>query len=415
MPYYNQPEAFKQAQVEDNNKFATLPFYLVKNEVPLFAQWNIWDRLFGSITWKENMGPIMEGVTPQPSAVGEVFFFPKNVTEAPYKNIYEVQESTNTARLKWHRYESFQFNFVPSFQSFWSDHISYAQKDIVRQIAISNNFFIRTNVWFTSPRVIVAGTGLIDAPIELGNDALTTVNSKTSAWVAAQLANVQTNLSLRVIYDAITILTEDIKAPAFEGQKNMPENNKGLEQKYLIIGSSEAWLQFPFDPSVQLLKSIQLDLLFGDFKGLLFGTTTFMIDPYPIRIAADGTFPPPEVIGNDNRIYVNPNYKAAPFEIAFILGDGAYKSIKIGPPPAEFAATKMPAKKFFGMRWNGEVQLTDQILIQTGSIAGGDFQYELNRYGLQLQLISQAVHGILAGDQRNLVPIMFRRQRVATI
>lgn len=418
--YYDLPAAFGNASVEDVDKFNSLPYYLVMNEVAQFPRWNIWDRLFGSIDWEPNMGDIMRAVTPQPSPVGDVFFFPQNVTADPNKNIYETAESTEEARVKWHRYESKQFNFLPYFRAFWKNQIKYTHKDIIRQVQVSNNNFIRTAVWFKSPQVYVAGKGLLDAPVGDGNTALTAADSKTLAWLSGMVAQADTNLSLRVMHNTVSVLAEDIGAPAFEpgaGNGNGPKDNAGLENRYVMVGGTDAWRQLYLDPTLPDLKNDSLDLAFGAFKGSLFGgQLTYKCDPHPIRIhrATDGTItvPAPQIVNNTNKkVYVNPYYRDAQYEVAFLLGADAFQTIKIGPPPAEFASGNMKASKFYSMRWNGEIQLTDQILIQRGTVAGGDLTYELNRYGTQLQLIGQATHGILPGEVRNAMPIIYQRMR----
>lgn len=418
--YYELPAVFGNASVEDVDKFNSLPYYLVMNELGLFPRWNIWDRLFGSIDWETNMGDVMRAVTPQPSPVGETFFFPQNVTADPNKNIYETGEATEEARVKWHRYESKQFNFLPYFRAFWRNQIKYTHKDIVRQVQVSNNMFIRTNVWFKSPVVYVAGKGLVDAPVGDGNTALTAANSKNLAWLSAAVAQADTNLSLRVMHNTCSVLQEDIGAPAFEGDGgngNTAKDNEGLRNRYVMVGGNDAWRGLYLDPTLPSLKTDSLDLVFGAFKGSLFGgLMTYKVDPFPIRIhrTAAGVIsvPNPQVVNNtDKRIYVNPLYRDAQYEVAFLCGADAYQTIKVGPPPNEFTGQNMKASKFYSMRWNGEIQLTDQILIQRGSVAGGDLTYELNRYGTQLQLIGQATHGILPGDVRNVLPVIYQRNR----
>lgn len=413
--YYDLPAAFGNASVEDVDKFNSLPYYLVMNEIKLFPRWNIWDRLYGSIDWETNMGDVMRAVTPQPSPVGETFFFPQNVTADPHKNIYETAESTEEARVKWHRYESKQFNFLPYFRAFWRNQIKYTHKDIVRQVQVSNNMFIRTNTWFKSPAVYVAGKGLTDAPVGDGNIDLTAADSKNLAYLSDLVAQADTNLSLRVLNNASLSLQEDVGAPAFEDD-SAPRENAGLNNKYVVVGGTEAWQVLYLDPTLSDLKNTALDLVFDGFHGNLFGRLTYKFDPFPIRIhrTAAGVIsvPSPQVVNATNKkIYVNPLYRDAQWELAFMCGADAYQTIKIGPPPSEFANQNMKASKFYSMRWNGEIQLTDQILIQRGTIAGGDMTYELNRYGTQLQLIGQATHGILAGDPRYVLPIAYRRFR----
>lgn len=430
---YDKPAAFQNANVEDTDRFNQLPFYLVQNEVSAFAQWNVFDQLFGDIDWRTNEGDTMKGVTPQRSPVGRSFFFPNEMSELPKKDIYQVSESTETATLKRHRYESYQFNFLPSFTAFWKNYLKFANKDIVEKIAISNNQFIETNLWFNAPNVYLAGTGLITgAPTAMGNITLDAANSKTAAWLIATVngtagsTGVLQNLRLRDINNCALNLQEDMAAPPFEGARNMPKDNAGLQGKYVLVTSTEAWSNFPYDPDTALLKSINLDLLFNDFKGLLFGTTTVKFTRHPIRfnvvdvseggvvLYAAGTPIPPEIYDDtDKKWKPNPYYTSlvsAPYEIAWMLGADTCRTIKVGPPPKEFATKNMAAEKFYAMRWNGEVRLSDQVLITYP-----DGTVDLNDYAEQLKFKSQAVHGYLVGERRNSIPLIFERTRPALL
>lgn len=422
---YDQPAAFANAVVEDVARFQILPFYLVHNEINTFATWNVFDQLFGDIDWQTNEGNVMRGTTPQRSPVGRSFFFPNDITEVANKDIYQVTESVEEARVKSHNYESYQFNFLPSFNAFWKTYLKFANKDIVEKIAISNNQFIETNIWFNTPNVYFAGTGLITgAPTAMGNIAGTAANSKTAAWLVANtLANVLQNLTLRDVYSAIMNLQEDMGAPSFNGAKNMPSDNEGLKGKYVLITSSEAFLNWTFDPDVQILKPLDLNLLFKDFRGSLFGTTTTKIHRYPLRfntidivdgrgntLWAAGTPIAPEMYDDtDKKWKPNPYYTSlvsAPYEVAHLLGDSLCRTIKVGPPPKEFAGTDMSAEKFYSLKWNGEVRLTDQVLITRP-----DGSVDLNYYGEQLKYISKCTHGYLPGERRNSISIVFERRR----
>lgn len=408
--YYEQPASFQNATVEDKDRFQKLPFYLVKNEIKVFPRWNIWDQLFGDISWEPNMGNVMRAVTPQASPVAQSLFFPQNIDTIPNKNVYQVTESSEDARVKAHRYESQQFSFVPYFTSFWRDHLQYANKDIARQIQVANNMFIRTNAWFKSTYVYLAGTGLVAAPNGDGDSTLATAGTKTTNWLAAQIPSIKNNLSLRTLYRAQLAHREDLGAPPFEGVKNMPDDNEGLKGKYVIIGSTEAWDMFPFDPDTNLLKSINLDLLFKDFNGLLFGKVVYKFDPFPLRFDALGNFVPAQIYSDmDKKCKPNPNYTditKAPYEVAWMVGAESCKTIKVGPPPKEFAAQSMSAKKFYSLKWNGEIQLTDQVLVTYA-----DGSIDLNVYGTQLKFISQCTHGYLVGEPRFTFPILFQRKR----
>lgn len=395
--------------------------------------------MFGSIPWQENMGSVMEAVTPQRSPVGRSFFFPNPITTASNKDIYQVTESNEQAILYKHKYGSFVFNFIPSFQVFWDKYIKFNSDDIVKQIAVSNNQFIETQMWFNASYVFLCGVGLAaGAPTAMGNVTLNAGNSKTAAWLIAitqgtqQNPGVLQNLRIRDVYRAIMNLQDDLGAPSFNGAKNMPKDNEGLKGRYALFCGSEDFFNFTFDPDVNgivgtqgMLKSVNLDLLFNDFKGSLFGTVICKIKKYPIRYSTqnivDGAgvvlwaagFPiDPEIFDpTDNKWKPNPYYTSlisAPYSIAWLLGDNYCKTLKVGPPPKEFATKNMSGEKFYSLRWNGEVRLTDQILI-----TNPDGSIELNDYGENLQLKSQLTHGLIMTERRFAFPILVARSRPA--
>lgn len=432
---YDKPAVFQNFAVEDGDRLQKLPFYLVKNEVKTFPTWNVFEQLLDDINWEPNEGNIMKGVTPQRSPVGRSFFFPNAITTLPNKDIYQVTESTEQAIVYKHRYESYQFNFVPSFNSFWKNYLSFADKDIVEKIAISNNQFLETQMWFSAPNVYLAGAGVkTGCPTLVGNVTLDAAGSKTAGWTAATIngsgtsANpgVNQGLTLRDVYNAALALQEDFAAPPFESARNMPVDNEGLKGKYVLVTSTEAWMNFVFDPDVQTLKPLDLNLLFNDFRGLLFGTTTVKMNRYPIRMSLApvmqgstvlypaGTPIPPEIYDmTDLKWKPNPYYTSivsAPIEVAWMLGASFGKSIKVGPPPKEFSTRNMSAEKFYSLRWNAEVQLTDQVLIQYP-----DGTVDLNNYGEQLKFISQCTHGYLPGERRYGFPILFMRRRPSMV
>ena len=168
-----------------------------------------------------------------------------------------------------------------------------------------------------------------------------------------------------------------------------------------------------------------MNLLQDGFAGDLFGKITAKFDPYPLRFSANGDFIAPQTVDSTTgKCVPNPNYTkidassntVGSHEIAFLVGADAFKTISVGPPPKEFASKNMSAKKFYGMKWNGEVNLTDQFLIPTGSgsaplsDAAGS---ELNTYGDYLKFISQVIIGGIAGDTRYCLPISFLRRRTS--
>ena len=433
--YYDLPPYTNNYSIEDVNKYQKLPFWLAMNEIRRFPYYKSWDALFGKKKWSPNMGSIMRGVRPEPSPVGDVFVFPQNITGAPNKNVFETLESVEEARLKLHRFESKQFNFLPSFQDFRENQLKWNHDDIIRQIALYNERFIRGVVFSRSPNVVIAGNTGIDgnlgttellqnAPTADINSASNANGSKTQQWIAAACAACGQALTLKVLYKANSYLDDDLGALPFEGTLNTPRENELVKGKYVVIMGTDAWRQFTFDDSIAQLKSIELDLLFDGFKGSLFGTTTVKPEKFPLRFKADGTAVAPQKVDisaqtlsdgtqiQRNKTRPNPDYtnlNVAGWEVAFFCGADGYNCITVGPPPSEFTAKSMSAEKFYSLRWNGEVQLTDQVLIQYP-----DGSLDLNRYGTQLQLISQAVMGVLPAEVNNVVPIFFKRRRIAT-
>jgi len=432
--FYNQPGQFSNAIIEPVNRFAQLPFYLVHNEIAQYAVWNEFDQLYGSIPWQENMGSVMEAVTPQRSPVGRSFFFPNAITVASNKDIYQISESNEQAVLYKHKYGSFVFNFLPSFQVFWDKYIKFNSDDIVKQIAISNNQFIETQMWQQAQYVYLCGTGLVSgAPTGTMNAAYNAANSKTAAWLIAitqgtggNTGAIQ-NLRLRDVYRAIMNLQDDLAAPSFSGALNMPKDNEGLKGKYALFCASEDWFNFTFDPDIlnklQGLAPCDLNLVFNDFKGVLFGTITCKIKKYPVRFNIANVLDPngntlwsagtpidPEIFDPiDQKWKPNPYYTSlvsAPYAIAWLLGDNYCKTLKVGPPPKEFATKNMSGEKFYSLRWNGEVRLTDQILI-----TNVDGSIELNDFGENLQLKAQLTHGLIPCERRFAFPIILSRSR----
>lgn len=378
------------------------------------------------------MGNTMKGVTPQRSPVGRSFFFPLPITTQPNKDVYQVTESVENSILYSHDYESFQFNFLPSFTAFWETYIEFNDNDIVEKIACASNQFTETQMFQSATLVWLCGSGLMtNAPTAPMNITLDAAGSKTAAWLVAAvngtggMTGVIDCLTLRNLYDATMSLQDDQKAPQFSGVKNMPVDNEGLKGKYALYCSSETWMNFTYDRTVSELKSINLDLLFQDFKGSLFGTLTCKIKCYPIRFSnvnildAGGTvvwaagFPiDPEIFDQNSGKWIpNPYYTSlvsAPFEIAWLMGDGYAKTIKVGPPPREFTGRDMDAEKFYEMRWNGETRLTDQFLLFTA--ANVPF---MNTYGKNLKIIAETTHGYLVGERRYAYPMILRRKRPA--
>ena len=452
--------------------FKSLSYYLAKNEVALYPKWNVYDTLYGSIKWQPNMGSTLTGTTPTPSPVLRMTFMPEVLTAYPKKDQFTVGERTEDASLGMHRFESNRFRFLSNFESFWRDHLSYAQSDIVRQIQTANNVFIRTLMYYQAPDLYISGKGLSSQlahadvytrkrelsqadirKVENGGDSSTDVitGGTSGQTITVSAGNMFRNdiatggtstvvseaLSLKEFFKAMLVLQEDVQAPPFERTFGAPNTSEMVKGKYVLICSTEAWSSLLWDSNLRTahgasgansgtqLAPANMNLLQDGFAGDLFGKITAKFDPYPLRFSANGDFIAPQTVDTDTgKCVPNPNYTkidagenaVGSHEIAFLVGADAFKTISVGPPPKEFASKNMSAKKFYSMKWNGEVNLTDQFLIPTGSgsaplsDAAGS---ELNTYGDYLKFISQVIIGGIAGDTRYCLPISFLRRRTS--
>ena len=447
--------------------FKSLSYYLAKNEVALYPKWNVYDTLYGSIKWQPNMGSTLTGTTPTPSPVLRMTFMPEVLTAYPKKDQFTVGERTEDASLGMHRFESNRFRFLSNFESFWRDHLSYAQSDIVRQIQTANNVFIRTLMYYQAPDLYISGQGLSSQvthadvytrkrelsqadirKVENGGDSSTDLitDGTSGQTITVSAGNMFRNdiahggtavsqpLTLKEIFKAMLVLQEDVQAPPFERTFGAPNTSEMVKGKYVLICSTEAWASLLWDTNLRTgtgtgaatqLAPANMNLLQDGFAGDLFGKITAKFDPYPLRFSANGDFIAPQTVDTDTgKCVPNPNYTkidaaenaVGSHEIAFLVGADAFKTISVGPPPKEFASKNMSAKKFYGMKWNGEVNLTDQFLIPTGS--GSDpladaAGSELNTYGDYLKFISQVIIGGIAGDTRYCLPISFLRRRTS--
>lgn len=399
-----------EQQIDLYNK---LDFYLAKVAVDFLPKWEVYESLCEKQKWMPNMGPIMRAVHIEPTPVLRSTFFPQLVETLSYKDVIEVREATAQSRLRKHRFESNVFNFVPSFQDFIADHINPTMEQITRMIQSGKDIFTRTYIWECSPNVWVGGE-LVAAP-HIPNDATMQAN-KTTAWIQAMIADAQP-LDLRTINLLGTVMESDLGATPYEGSNKM-EVNEGLKGKFCLVIGSEVWNNFTFDQFLLDNRQIDLNIVTERFKGSLWGKWTTKLERFEMRIAADGTIPVPETIEEDpasveyGETKMNPAYVNAPYAVAFAFGGAGYRTLSVGPPPAPFSAgSGMSYEDFQKMDWNGKVELTRNILVPCLD-GDGNVVNDTNKYGEGIQAISQVLLGSLAVRRRNVVPIIYQRQRV---
>lgn len=415
---------------QDRNLYNKLNYYLTKMGLEYMDKWQIWTNLVGKKKWQSNMGPTMRSVSKVPSPVNRQFFVPAPMTGTPKKDIIDVRERSVDDVIYRHKFESPIINFLPSFQDFLKDHVSYAVTDISAKIQLADDFFIRGYMYAFSPNVYLAdrlnGNELVSAPYAYPTYSYDATNlqttltgdGKTSEWFKAQvpLLGNAGNLSLNTINLAVTILETDLRIPPWEGAQ--AKEDPKLQNKYVLVCSGEAYNQFIYDPWLLRFKSIDLDVVTKGFQGSLFGRVTCKLEPLPIRMKADGTIPDPELrelnpaAFNAGESVPNPDYVNAPYEIAFLMGyNGAYKSIEVGPPPADFAGGNMP-EGYGKMVWNGMPIVTKDILTACKD-SNNNIVYDTNKYGEFLQIVSQVTFGCSGEQRRAVIPIIFKRWRGA--
>lgn len=417
---------------QDRDLYNKLPFYLVKMQLEYLKTWSVWPKLVGKVKWQPNMGDTMRAVSKEPSPHLRQVAFPNRICSTPKKDIMQVRERTVDALTYRQRFESPIMNFCPSFQDFLTDHVMRTSQDINEKISRFNDVYIRSNIFQQSPYVFWPNREngeLKVAPYDSEPTSTydyankrTTVggDGKTTAWLQAQLVNIGNpgNLSLNAINLAVMCMQTDMRILPFKGTGTPGGDNAPLNAYYVLVLSGEAYGQFIYDPWLLRNKNIELDVVKEGFKGSLFGMVTCKLEDLPMRISADGTLPDPETVElnpaafNYGESVPSAAYLAAPYEVAFLVGQGdGYKAIEIGPPPKDFAGNGMP-KGFGNMFWNAETIITKNILVPCQD-ADGNMVWDTNKYGEQLQIIAQGVFGIVGEQKRSIIPIIFKRWRGA--
>lgn len=421
---------------QDPNVFHKLDFHLAKLEYKHIEYWSTWNKITGSQKWMPNMGTTLRGVRGEPSPLQVAQFFPNDITIQPRKEVVTQREMSEDAVLKRHLFETPYFSFLPSFQDFRRTQVPEAGRDLSAQITAYNDIFIRTNIFHKSPHAVIAGKGSSSAGdgfdgdeyvyAPSGNGSLDgTGDGKSTAWLQQMIAylgstGARSNLSFKLIKKVKMIMAEDLQIYPFEGIYNVSKQNEVVKGKYMIIGGAEAYEMLSFDEFILANKDDKRDLINDVFSGIISKNIVYMTERFPLRISTDGTIPAPQIYVDDSAVYndgetvPNPAYVNAPIEVAFMCGYQPYKSLAVGPPPSEFASARaaggMSMKKFAELRWNGEVRLTDNLIVNYGS---GNL--DTNKYGEYVQFIADLALGIVPCNRRAVIPIFYRRWRPDTV
>lgn len=387
------------------------------------------------------MGDTLVGVINEYSPKSSNVHKPKYITNTPLKTVASHFERSNTARIYRHKFESPQFHFLPSFRDFQTGQLDFAAKDLNRQVAFGFDDFVRWQIVQISPAFYVCGaanpytSGLPVGPP--GEGAL--ADPKTAAVFQSLFALIGASgyLDYRTICAVRSCARNVIGMVPWDGAPGAPKDNAIMTGMFVLMGDPLIYEALQFDEHVLNTRPLAMDLLHYGWRGVIADNILFKAERYDLRFAADGTVPAPEIEtqypanatitsgtstvtdpGGAVRVEVipNPSYVDAPFGLAFFLGNQPYDAIDVGPPPSEFASAKIDTTRISKLTWNGEVRLTDDLLINYGGASGLDVaSLDTNKYGEFLQLICDTVLGIIPKTPRYALPILFRRDKYPSL
>ncbi len=404
------------------DQFNKLPVWMAMQQVNRLEYYSRWRKKYKKLRWKPNMGSLLQSVIAEPSPITKQSATPRNITEIALRTQVSHYERSNSGRIKWQKFESPQFNFLPSFQDFRTQQIPFATEDLMKQIAVYYDNFIRWQALQQAPFVYVVnnvtnGEGPY-IPAVYG-EATDTSSPKDAGWFANMLLKVGAGSGGYLDYKQICALRDYAEVRAgivpWAGMPGTPGENEVARKKYMLTGEKTIYSGLAFDQHILANRPLAMNLLNSTFSGVISDNVNFLEEFYPMRFLEDGTFPQPEIevelpaltYGATARYEVMPYepYTSAPGGIAFFEGNEPFEDLEIGPPPAPFNQKNLSMDKFVKMRWNGEVTLTDNLLTNLGSN-----QFDTNKYGEYLQLIATCTMGIIAKTSRYCLPVIYRRK-----
>lgn len=407
---------------EDQNKFAKLPYYLVKAEAEARKRWQTFTPLLtDTIAWQPNMADTMKMVQVEQSPLIRQEARPNRLTQDPKEDIFNVNERTTDAVLYWQDFSSPHFRFLPSFQDFMKGNLVPARKNVEAQIRMYEDIFYRTYIWDWSPYVYFAGYGLVAAPVGPG--------AKDANWLAAQIQNMPTGkgfLDFAEVFQIATVADDEIGMTPYEGSGQPGGDSQPLNERFCLITSPATWNQWVNDPWLKENRPINMNIVNEAYRGDLWGKVRVKMEKYPLRAKLDAnfvpTFPDPETRETNvnapdyNRTKPNPDY--AKFDIsqlewAWYIGGSHYRRIESGPPPEFFAGAANDPSKIAGMTWNGQVTATKNFLIPCKD-GDGNVQYRTNERGRYTKFQGSLTLGIIGPNAFNILPVIHRRRRGVT-
>lgn len=419
------PRAARLWTEQDRNLYNRLPIFFTKRQIDYIKRYDTWVKLLKPKAWQPNMGFTMRGINKVPAPILRAEAFPNPLTETPKKDVIELRETKEDVQIYRQLFESDIFDFLPSFADFL-EHVEGHSDEIAEKVITYKDLFYRTALFHMAPYVYICNptdnqpeTRI--APVWVSP---TITRAKTQAWLQAMIPIIGGGLSLENLKKLGTIMYTDLGATPFSGSVR-PDgtDGSGLTEKYALVSGREVWDGFTDQGNGAYLlanKALDLDIVTGGFTGSLFGRWTTRHERYEMRIAADGTIPPPETVEENANQHdygdtvPNPNYVNAPIGVAFAVANEPAECLRIGPPPSKFAdGSSMSMKEFNGMDWSGKVHGTRNVLVPSINEAGATVM-DTNKRGEKMQLWADAVMGLLPMRRRHIVPILYIRERTQT-
>lgn len=405
--------------------YAKYDYVLTKAEATRRKMWPTFGPLIkDTVPWNRQPSTTMRAVLVEDAPIMRQSFRPKYLTSQPLESIFMVRERTAEARLYMQDYSSIAFSFLPSFQDFMQGNVVPTRKTIEKQVMVDEELFYRTYMWDYSPNVYVCGQGRKSAPV---GRATETTSAKTDAWIAAQLSLTGgvKPLTIEEVFNAGSVFMEEIGAEPYSGDGMPNGDNQILDQKFVLVTSNEAWLQFTNDPWVKENRPDGMNILNSAFKGPIHDTIVGRIEKWPMRWSVDAnndiTENAPEIVDLNSsspdygRPQPNPSYTkldddGSPYEVAWLFGGRHYKRIETGPPPELFAGSVADPAKLKGMTWNGQIYLNRPLLVPCVDV-NNTMQYKENNRGRYIQWLGSQALGCLGIYTWNVMPIIHRRRR----
>lgn len=429
MPDVNRDRALWDEQ--DYNQYAKLPYYIDGMAAKRKKEWQISDKLLGKAKLPQGQLPILQRVMAEPTPIVRQIPVPNQVLSLPNKDIMSVKERTETETVYRHNFESPIIKWQQDYISWRKNQLEFAMGDIDDQIVNFTDCFNFGKMYAMSPFVYICGNNgdeLMSAPIGAMNTAGTADGSKNLTWISDVATKMSTDitksgLTLKNVYKALQYFTNELEAPAFDAgiSATAPKDNGAwLDGKYILITGQADVSNWIADSFLAGLRNVNLDYIKSGFNGELFGNLTTRYWRRPFRYKLDkktgaATMPAPQTVVavdgyNKNETIPFSDYTSADLGVAILVGASGYDAIPVGPPPAAFSG-KMSPDKYRQMNWNGRSRVTDNILINALNENNQVIQ-TTNKYGEGIQIIADAVFGIVPNQRRWVLPIIYRRSKL---